>query len=373
MSRRRIAIALGIGLLILVGLLIVSRSNQKQANIPATIAAPTALYAGAGVDYAQRGVLEAGTPIIIRQRSHAGNWLFVDVTDTDRDGWIITSSIAADADFRLSNVPIGESTADNVKLTDAGMRRLYAPPVIPEISGDMRDVFRRGQSLGNHADVVVKVGDSNSANRLYLSPISAGDYDLGVYDFLQKTVDFFGASFGAPDLATRVGATSQIILDPIFNDAAQCQPDESLLQCEYRLRQPAVAVIMFGQNDTRSLSSTEFDQYIRQVVNETIDNGIVPVLATFTSDPDDPENWEKALRYNLIIVDIADDFDVPLINVWSAFRDLPDFGLLDDNTHLTWSGEPVVFDGHEARYGMSLVNLLVLTTLDELRRDLHMD
>jgi lysophospholipase L1-like esterase len=371
MSRRRIA--LGIGLLILVGLLIVSRSNQKQANIPATLAAPTALYAGAGIDYGERGVLEAGTPIIIRQRSHTGNWLFIELADSDRDGWIMTSSIAADAGFRLSDVPIGESDADNVKLTDSNLRRLYAPPVIPEISGDMRAVFQRGQSLGNHANVVVKVGDSNSANRLYLSPISAGDYNLGVYDFLQKTVDFFGASFGAPDLATRVGATSQMILDPIFTDAAQCQPDESLLQCEYRLRQPAVAVIMFGQNDIRSLSSTEFDQAIRQIVEETIRQGIVPVLATFTSNPIDAENWEKALRYNLIIVDIADDFDAPLINIWSAFRDLPDFGLLDDNTHLTWSGEPVVFDGHEARYGMTLVNLLVLTTLDELRRDLHMD
>jgi hypothetical protein len=57
------------------------------------------------------------------------------------------------------------------------------------------------------------------------------------------------------------------------------------------------------------------------------------------------------------------------MNLWSAARSLPGYGLGYDNTHLTSVGLKVnLAAGYEADYGVTLQNLVALVTLDEIRR-----
>jgi hypothetical protein len=70
---------------------------------------------------------------------------------------------------------------------------------------------------------------------------------------------------------------------------------------------------------------------------------------------------------------VADEYGVPLINLWRAARDLPGYGLIAGYTHLTaggMQGGRIQFtNGEEAQYGYALRNLLTLQTLDMLRRE----
>ena len=109
----------------------------------------------------------------------------------------------------------------------------------------------------------------------------------------------------------------------------------------------------------------ELDRQMRRLVEETLAAGIIPVLSTFSYSPAQPD-WFQAVRFNTILVEIAEDDLIPLINLWAAARALPYQGITEDPLHMTNQDEGVIFDGHESEYGVSLHNLLTLCTLDEL-------
>ena len=102
--------------------------------------------------------------------------------------------------------------------------------------------------------------------------------------------------------------------------------------------------------------------------------GVIPVLMTFSSHPE-ANYYRQTLEFNTIIADIADQYHVPLINLWLAARILPEYGLDVDHIHLRNSGFTYMkYDnGEEARSGVALLNLLSLRMLDELRVTLGMD
>ncbi len=66
---------------------------------------------------------------------------------------------------------------------------------------------------------------------------------------------------------------------------------------------------------------------------------------------------------------------MPLINLWSAARALPNYGLDVDRIHMLTSGFDYLYyaTGHEAWYGVSLQNLLALRMWYEIRLALDMD
>jgi hypothetical protein len=127
---------------------------------------------------------------------------------------------------------------------------------------------------------------------------------------------------------------------------------------------------MFGPNDIRALNSERYREQMARLVEESLAAGVIPVLTTFSSSEEDADLRAQAIRFNLIIVEIAGQYQVPLINLWAAAQILPNYGIGDDGVHMTVGGGRVNFtEGQEARYGVSLQNLLVLYTLDTLRRE----
>jgi hypothetical protein len=334
------------------------------------------LRSGPSETYTQVGVLGWQDHLTIMERNRVGNWVHLNIVRGAEtlDGWAQTGHLILDNTVRLSQIPISPlPDADPSTVPSQSMARLYNVPVIPNVSPAMYDVYARGQTFGNGRNVVTKIGDNLSASHVYLTPMSRGDHELGPYDYLEYTVNFFGASLAVPSVGSRVGMSTLSIFDPLWADDTLCEPNESPLICEYRRKQPSVAVILFGPNDVRSMDRTTYANQMRQIVRVSLDYGVIPVLMTFSADPTE-QFWFQSVEFNLALADVAAEFQVPLINFWAAARPLPEYGLDVDDIHPIHSGWENLYyaTGHEAMYGMSLQNLVTLTMLDEIRHTLAM-
>ena len=358
-------------------LLVTSFIGMSQADsLTAVTLRQAIIRAGPSATFTQTGLLPASIEVTIIERNRIGNWLYIesDIEGNEGDlvqGWTTAGTLQLPDGLQFSELAINEDVldADNTEATfiHEDLAHLYTLPILPTLSPAMIEVYERGQALGNNADVMVKVGDSNSVSGLYLAPIASGDYDLGAYDFLQTTTEFYADSFDNRSVAAQIGLNAFSVFDPIWAYNT-CEAGESPLACEYRLSRPSVAIVMFGQNDTRVLNREQFDEQMRLIVETSLEAGIIPVLVTFTNNPEMEELvWWQGIRFNLITANIAQEYDVPLLNFWIPAQELPDYGIGADNVHLTSSGTTVAFNGYESRFGLTLYNLLVLQGLYIIR------
>ncbi|MBZ0292839.1 MAG: hypothetical protein K8L99_09790 [Anaerolineae bacterium] len=348
-----------------------------------TIAIPyqrVVVYAGPGDTHLQLGDIPAGVEIRISERNRVGNWVHVTREAPNGrviiDGWILIGYLTVNDQLHLSEIPVNNEIPESDRITARylSVAELYEVPVMPEVSPTMRDVYVRGQWLGNQSHVVTKIGDSVAANPSFLTPMSNTNYELGAYDFLADTVQYFGTSLAEESVAARLGMTTYVIFDPLWADKELCQPNESPLDCEYRRKKPSIAMIVFGPNDVRHMTDEEFGEQMRELVEKSLAKGVIPVLSTFSVHPDDTL-WWQAINFNLRLRDIAAEYQVPLINLWAAARTLPEYGLDEDHVHLKNSGFRYIkfTKGNEAWYGVTLQNLLSIRMLDEIRRTLNME
>ncbi|NDJ75308.1 MAG: hypothetical protein GYB65_03535 [Chloroflexi bacterium] len=245
---------------------------------------------------------------------------------------------------------------------------LTAFPIVPAPTGRTYAIFRDGQNRGNNPNVVSKVGDCSTAHWFFLSPFAWGQYSLGDYAYLQGVVNHFGESLAIESMAAHNGFNVNSVQAPEYANPAYCEPGESPLLCEYRIHQPAVSIIMFGTSELLVMTPYEFDFFLRHIVQQTIDRGIIPVLSTF---PGNLGFWDRTVVYNQIVVRVALDYDIPLINLWLALESLPNHGLENDGFHL---GEPIGqascnLTGTNLQTGYATRNLVTMQTLDRIWRE----
>jgi hypothetical protein len=227
----------------------------------------------------------------------------------------------------------------------------------------LRDIFGAGAQGGMRSGVFSKVGDSLTANEMFLVPFGSGGYDLGEYGYLQEVIDFFSRetarsanSFANDSLTAQTGWRAEHVLDPA-KARAPCDAGESPLLCEYRIVRPAVAVIMLGTNDVMAGPGT-FRESMSRILDLSLDRGIIPILTTI------PELRGKDVGpYNAAIRDLAAQRDIPLIDLHAALARLPNQGVAPDGVHLSWM-EPAVFRPQYLQHGMTVRNLLTLQALD---------
>ena len=240
-------------------------------------------------------------------------------------------------------------------------------PILPSTLGIAADVFARGQRLGRDPYALSKVGDCNSAEWLFLHPFGEGQYDLGDYGHLQTVIDTYTESFTVRSQATHNGLNVHAARDPVWANPAYCAAGESPLECEYRLRNPAIALIMFGSNDIFALTPDQFDESLRQMIDDTLRATIVPVLSTFPRNLDFPD---RSILFNQLVVQVALDYDIPLINLWLALEPLPDHGIAPDGYHLngpyTRAGD--FASPRNLQTGYPVRNLVALQALDVVWR-----
>lgn len=332
------------------------------------------LFTGPGITFTILDRIPAGVPMTIIARNSSGTWVHIqrenEAGEIIENGWVISGYLNLSPDLNFGDVPINNTVGDADPDADRSqLQELYAVPVIPTLSDAMREVYQRGQEeQRNYPHVITKVGDSITADELYLEPMSRSNYRLGAYSYLEDTVRFFGASTSVDSVAARIGMTTYTIFDAGWADNVLCEPRETPLDCEYRRKRPSVALIMFGPNDLLRMGDQQFDTQIRLIVENTLAHGIIPVLSTFSYDPG-MGLWLQSVNFNRRLVGIANDYEVPIINLWLAARALPAYGLEADHIHMKhWGTTYLKFDtGNVAFSGASLRNLLTVRTLDEIR------
>ncbi|MBZ0287304.1 MAG: hypothetical protein K8I30_06800, partial [Anaerolineae bacterium] len=145
-----------------------------------------------------------------------------------------------------------ESSVSDIVLAD------YA--TLPEMTEAARVIFEAGQAAGRNPHMFSKIGDCMTAADYFLSAFGSEDYDLGDFTDLQAVVDYFSTvqpdtdpfktnAFASPGLSTDSGFTTSSVLDSTWADKDVCEANESPLACEFRVANPAYALIMFGTND----------------------------------------------------------------------------------------------------------------------------
>lgn len=258
---------------------------------------------------------------------------------------------------------------------------LLSLALLPEMTEQARIIFERGQESGRNPAMFSKVGDSMTASESFLVGFGQDNYDLSDYPELQPVVDFILAgsqiddtnAFNRQNYATELGFSTVSALDPTWAIADECMANETPLACEYRVSDSAFALMMFGTNDVNILDAETYDYFLRTVVVETINADVVPILYTFPIRADVPE--EKSRVFNKIIAQIASDYDLPLVNLYLALVDLPNFGVQeDDPLHLTLPDEPdgvFAFTDENLTAGYTIRNLMTLQALDIVLHELE--
>ncbi len=245
-------------------------------------------------------------------------------------------------------------------------------PVIPTVSQSSRQIYQRGLALGNNPHAFSKIGDCQSITTYFLSHFDDPElYNLGPYSSLQETIDWYAGSFSRESLAVKGGFNAAAILSSLRADPKQCLSSENPVMCELRLNHPAVAIISL--EEWWAGHPENYEKYLRQIIEYTIDQGVVPILATKA------DNLEGNHLINQAIANLAQEYDIPLWNFWASVQDLPNHGLAAydpsgdvDLFHLTHSENYYFYnDPAGDKSGWYMRNLTALQALDAVRRGLE--
>jgi hypothetical protein len=233
--------------------------------------------------------------------------------------------------------------------------------VIPVVSTAARELYQRGQVSGNSSGSFSKIGDGEISAEWFLTAFDLGvdHYDLGPHRNLSSVIDHFAGSFGRIGMAARRGFNTNRILDPALSDSTLCESGESPLTCELRLHRPAFAILSLGTNQV--WQPDEFEKGMRQILDILLSNHVVPILST------KGDNLEGDHRINRMIVCLAQEYDIPLWNFWSAIQPLSNHGLQPDLEHLTY-GIIDFDDPHALQSAWTVRNLTALQALDAVWR-----
>ena len=316
--------------------------------------------------------LAADAPLELIGRTEDAAWVQV-ITEDGARGWVAADYLSVESD--LSGLAVTGSAVD-------------APPsadnlgAITGVTSTARQIFLDGRAKGNIPYAFTKVGDSISAAPQFLTQFGTAQYNLGQYASLRDAIGWFsgpngrGANpFVASSLAARNGWGTTSVLDPANADPNLCRPGETPLECEYRVTKPAVALIMFGTNDSGGLPLAEFRANLDTIVRTSIRMGVIPVLSTIPPKQYNPATDGRVAEFNQAIISIAQTYDVPLWNYWQTMISLPNNGLDPDGVHPSTppDANTAVFDAEHLRYGYTARNLGALQMLDALRQQVLYD
>ncbi len=376
-------------LLIAVAVIGVTTQIEAQAQAPnAWAVADINLRVGPGTQFDVVDTVPAGTPFILDGRNKSTSWVLVHTQDNGVRGWAKTTLLKVSRDISLYRLPITEDTvpANGVQPTPPPMPTVdtghgLTAPIVPQITPAMRATARRiraiGRQLGNNPAVFSKVGDCMSDHWAFLNVFGYKTYDLGPYGYLQGVIDRFSVpprdgvpeSFSNKSQASLNGFNSAAVQDTTLSDPKFCGKRESPLDCEYRLDKPGIAIIMFGTADVLVMTPTEFNFYLRGVVKKTMDRGILPLLSTF---PEDLAVRDKSRQINQVVLTIAREKNLPVMNLQAALASLPNSGIDSDGIHLTIppDGKSGFFTPDHLQFGYTVRNLVTLQALDVVWRQL---
>lgn len=290
-------------------------------------------------------------------------------------------AVACSAQSPGSSVPLTDASApdDGATRTDTSAsdaRPMVPVPMVPVPPLDdatlahVRVVRARGATLGNRADVFVKIGDSITESQSFLSDIGSGWFDLGANTSLDATVRFFRArtiasgrnSFNRQSLCATAGWTA----------ANALEGSPSPLQRELSAARPAYALVMYGTNDIDRGDLATWRANMNRILDTIEAGGTVAVVSTIPDRLDGSRPRALVAAWNNGVRELAAARHLPLVDYWLALQPLPNKGLSDDGIHPSVyesNGDPqsgaLTTEGLRAGYNMR--NLVALQALARLR------
>jgi hypothetical protein len=283
-----------------------------------------------------------------------------------------TASVQIDTSIPVTEEPAATSTLASTQVASLPTPTVVYPaswqdmPVIPIVTDRAREIYQQGREMGRDPHAFSVVGDCQNVAAYFLEDFaSPGLYRLGEYKDLQEVIDWFHDSFARPRAAVKGGYNVASVLSPLWADPKLCQSRESPLACEFRLNNPSIVIISMETWWYDRPAST-YASYLRQIVEYTIEQGIVPILATKA------DNLEGDNSINAAIVQVAQEYQVPLWNFWLAVEPLPGHGLTDDGFHLRFA-RPYFNDPGNMQHGWPVRNLTALQALDAVWRGVSND
>lgn len=273
------------------------------------------------------------------------------------DGALVPAAPApADAAASDAAVPADPSlTGQDMGIITPGTASwAYQPGIFTTGGASTRAIYARGQLLGNNPHAFSTVGDCNSEIPYFLAKFDRGEYNLGPYDYLQPVIDQFAGSFDRDSAAVWTGNHVWALFDPVWANPAVCLPGEIPLACEFRIQRPVIVLIRLGTNEAGS--TTLFEQNMREVIEFSIEKGVIPLLGTKA------DRLEGSDAHNEIIRRLAVEYGVPLWDFGRVADTLPGRGLRADGFHLTYVA-PDYTQPLAMQTGHSVQNLAALIAL----------
>jgi hypothetical protein len=234
-------------------------------------------------------------------------------------------------------------------------------PVVPLMTDTALEIYTRGLELGNDPRAFSKIGDCQNIPSMFLSVFDhPGEFSLGEdYAYLEDAIAWFSGSFERESESVRPGFNAASVVSPLWANPEACNSGETPLDCEARLNKPSFGIISletWWEGDPKA-----YEKYVREIIEKTIEYGIVPILSTKA------DNLEGENRINATLAALAYEYDIPLWNFWSAVQPLPSHGLIDDEFHLTYA-----FNNFDDEQSMKAAwpwrNLTALQALDAVWR-----
>lgn len=192
-------------------------------------------------------------------------------------------------------------------------------PVIPEtIDPSLRKIYERGLTLGNDPRAFSIFGDCQTQPDEFFGVFETDPTSLqNLPPELRETVAYFTGSFSREASTSQDGTTPGSLLWAQWHRGEYgCTFAETPVECELRTNRPSFVIIQVGTHfESRNT------EYLRKIIKQLLDAGVVPILATKA------DNREKDERINRDMALLASEYDLPLWNFWAAVSDLPNRGL----------------------------------------------
>jgi hypothetical protein len=302
-----------------------------------------------GLISAQDGiVVDIGVPLNVREEPNTDARVLVSIPPRSSVEIVGRSPGNTWYQVQLENGTRGWVAAEYISVTNIIAPYVYDAEVevpfeveslISGISENSSAIFAYGQRLGNNPNVFSKIGDSITVSLFNLQSIGYGEYTLSDYWYLRPVIEYYsvatirdGNSFTYTSMAATTGWNASTLLNPNYANA-NCNLGETPLDCEYRLTRPAIAFIMVGTNDVGFITAGNYRENLETIVNKTVSYGIIPILSTIPQRLDDSTVNERVPTFNGIIADVAQTYQVPLIDLYTAMLRLPNGGLDLDGVH----------------------------------------
>lgn len=312
-------------------------------------------------------------------RSEDGGWLQVELKNDSRNrrGWL-SRQFTDLREVDVSSLPVTGVAIEATGVPAQLASNITTSGYISGVTAKAREIYLRGQELGNRPNVFSRVGDSITASPYFLTPFGSGSFDLGDYhNQLIEVTNYFLASnargganaFANASLAAGNGWGADRILQPGYSAPDLCGSDPPLV-CEYRIVKPAIAIIMIGTNDSGGVAPGEYEANLRRIVEISIEMGVIPVLSTIPPKLNDAWNNARAIEWNGIITMVARQYDIPLIDLNAAMQLAPNQGIGRDGIHPSVPPDNATgrLTAENLRYGYTIRNLVTLQALDAIWR-----